>query len=319
VPEVFAHVSERLWLVSIAGGAPAVVKKDLPSPVGILVPAFSPTATHLAYEPLKADKAAGLYIMSTGDGKETLVVPRSEAMTFGAEWSPDGKYVAYYYGKRLTGQEYDILPAEDGPRTVTETIEIASVSGQRVAKFSVQGLKLSEFSWSQDSKSIVFAAVNPKKATDQSEPATLEWKSLYAGDIIGKTQKIADLPALTGYSGMTFPAPGGAAYCLVYWNGGSALYYLAASQPAKLVEPAGAQPKFFWTGRPGSDLGKALVLTIDLADAKRSVVEVFESKATVLASGSDSLMLGPTSGSRFAYIIDDSQKKSLILRVMEVK
>ncbi len=319
-PEIYAHVSDKLWRVSYASGAPTLVKKDLPSPVGVLIPAFAPDGLHLTYQPVRADKTAGRYIVSLADNKEVLVVRRSEALTFGSEWSPDGKYVAYYYAKRLPGkEEFEILPAEDGPLPVTETIEIASASGQRVAKFSVQGLKLSAFSWSQDSKSIVFASVSPKAGSSREQPAGFEWKSVYAGDLTGKSQKIADLPAVKGYNGLTFAAHGGAAYCLIYWNGGSGLYYVAPSRPAAPVEPSGIKAPFYWTGLPGSNLGKALVLTMDLPNASRNVIEVFESKATVLASGNDSIMLGASSGSRFAYVIEDTQKKTLLLRVMEVK
>jgi dipeptidyl aminopeptidase/acylaminoacyl peptidase len=319
INDVYAHVSEKLWRVSLSGVAPVLVKKDLPSPVGILTPAFSPALTHLAYQPLGPGKAPGLYIMSLADGKETLVVPRSEAIAFGTEWSPDGRHVAYYYGRRLAGEDYDILPAEDSPRLVTETIGIASASGQRVAMFSVQGLRLSGFSWAEDSKSIVFAGVSPKKVAAQEHFPTLDWKAVYTGDLAGKVQKIGDLPPLAGYSGVTFSAPGGAAHCLVCWNGGSGLYYLTSSQPAKLVDPVDSKQQFHWTSLPGSDLGRALVLTIDLPDHKRSVIEVFESRGTVLASGSDSLMLGIAPGPRFSYITDDPQKQSLVLRVMEVR
>ena len=319
-PEIFAHVSDKLWRVSSSGGASMLVKKDLPSPVGVMIPAFAPDGLHLTYQPLRADKTAGRYIMSLADNKEVLLVPRSAALTFGTEWSPDGKYVAYYYARRIDKKdEFEIFPAEDGPLPVTETIEIASATGQRVAKLSVHGLKLSAFSWAQDSKSIVFAAVSPKASSGRKEPAGFEWKSVYVGDLTGKSQKIADLPAVSGYNGLTFAAPGGAAYCLVYWNGGSGLYYVAPSRPAAPVEPSGIKAPFYWTGLPGSNLGNALVLTMDLPNASRNVIEVFESKATVLASGSDSIMLGTASGPRFAYVIEDTQKKSLLLRVMEVK
>jgi len=67
----------------------------------------------------------------TTTGAETCLAPRGETMSFAPQWSPDGRYLAYYTATGKKGNtdpynKYDIISGEDAPLPIAAAIQIAS-------------------------------------------------------------------------------------------------------------------------------------------------------------------------------------------------
>ncbi|KUK41307.1 MAG: hypothetical protein XD69_0647 [Clostridia bacterium 62_21] len=203
---VYVQAGDALWRLDITGGHKQLLRDGLPSYDGLFYPRLSPTGDYYVYELWEPDKK-GIYVLCTRDAEEKVLKPNGPTWNFGPRFSADGSRLAYYTAPLRPGSageyagDYDIIPAEDGPASIAEAIEIATPGGEKVARVTVPGAKLANFRWAADGRHLAFVAgkvKNPEGAAAGTELAAMAWHSLWVADADGKLTKVADLTGLEG-------------------------------------------------------------------------------------------------------------------------
>ena len=84
-----------IWVQQVAGGAPIQLTQD---PADDREPTFSPDSFQIAF---RSDRdAGGIYVVPSLGGEARLIVKDGQTPRF----SPDGQWIAYWVGNRVTGE-----------------------------------------------------------------------------------------------------------------------------------------------------------------------------------------------------------------------
>jgi hypothetical protein len=166
IPErgkVYLTMTGAVWAYDLNENRLSQIRVGLPTYDGLFYARISPDGNHFVYELLE-DGKSGVYILEASSGVEKPLLPNGDTMSFIPQWSPDGKYVAAYTVDRKAGEtgtaraDYAFFPGEDGPLTIAPKITVMDTSGNVVCSVSLDGKVLSNFRWSNDSKSLVFVS-----------------------------------------------------------------------------------------------------------------------------------------------------------------
>jgi dipeptidyl aminopeptidase/acylaminoacyl peptidase len=129
----------------------------------------------------------------------------------GAQWSPDGKWVAFVSDRALPDEDAtaDGEPASDA--TKGDRIWVVSVSGGEALPLYTEKLDTHAFAWSPDSASIYFSTAQPqtqdeKDAKDVEWHDVIRWREQNRGDVL---VSVAVAPALA--RALSTPLPDSAA------------------------------------------------------------------------------------------------------------
>ncbi|MGB9867635.1 MAG: hypothetical protein ACPLPR_07030 [Bacillota bacterium] len=160
--KVYFHVPQYIWEFDLEQRTMRQVKGGLPVYDGLFYPRLSPTGEYFAYDIYEEDRA-GVCLLDVATGQEKVLLDVGDSLSFYPSWSPDGKYIACYTVPRKpesntgTWEDYEILPAEDGPQPVAPAITVVDTQGNLVQTITVKGKLLGGFKWAQDSKALGFA------------------------------------------------------------------------------------------------------------------------------------------------------------------
>lgn len=233
--KVYFHVTGATWEFDASHKQMRQIKGELPLYDGFFYPKLSPTGDYYVYELYEKDRS-GIYLLDTKTGEEKALLPTGENLSFYPFWSPDGKYIAVYTVPLKSGQrtgtwnDYDILPAEDGPQPVSPVVTVVDVQGNVVNRFKLDGKLLSGFKWSSDSKTLAFAVGTLKN----EEPPGMTFESLWIASVGSKDDaltKIADVSQLGQQPPLYLfidglDSSGKGVIAEVYRDNGSELYYV---------------------------------------------------------------------------------------------
>ena len=248
---VLVHVGDTLWqcVVTESGASNKIVRSDLPSYDGLFFLSPSPNKSQFVYQ-LFEPKERGIYLLDVATGTDTCLIRAGKTFSFGPLWSPDGQHIAFYTAdaKRdaptpseheILAEQYDIVEGEDAPAPIAATIEVATVTGQKIAQLTVPDKKVGRFTWSSDGKHLAFLDIEDTSATIHDYPGPVfEWQSLYVADLTGNITKVADIPEETlNVTILRVLADG--AYYITYGEKETTLWLAQAGQePKKLELPA---------------------------------------------------------------------------------
>ncbi|HHV58565.1 MAG TPA: hypothetical protein GXX50_12535 [Firmicutes bacterium] len=326
---VFVHADKAIWRVPLDGAQPTALRQNLPSYDGLFYPRLSPAGTHFAYELWEPNKS-GIYVLDTVTEAETCLAPRAETMSFGPQWSPDGRYLAYYTAPTKKGStdpydRYDIIMGEDAPLPIAVQVTIATPDGQKVAELSLPDKKLGYFTWSVDGTHLAFIAgqVQGKSPAESGELPAFQDASLYLADVTGKLTEVGSLGAAPRQI-ITLPAVFAeepAVYLLTAEKDGNALWLArAGKEPLRLTPPG--ETKGYWSGYPWLTVGESLFLTFDAANynpaGSRQMVQVWQDQVLPVVKGELTGFLAGRSGSRLAYLQEDPDGKKGELVIFEL-
>src|SRR3954470_1299403 len=88
-----------------------------------------------------------------------------------ADWSPDGKWIAFISDRKVQSEKSDAGAGDDGP---TSQVYLLSLSGGEAFPITSGDEDVHAFAWSADSSAIFFATTQPL-TKDQKEALKKEW------------------------------------------------------------------------------------------------------------------------------------------------
>lgn len=192
--KIYFHVTQSIWEFDLEQKKMRQVKGNLPSYDGLFYPKPSPNGDYFVYD-IYEDDRAGVCLLDVATGEEKVLLSVGDQLSFYPTWSPDGKYIACYTVPRKPGsntgtwEDYEVLPSEDGPQPVAQTITIVDTQGKVVQSINVQGKLLSNFKWAEDSKGLGFA-VGVRK---EGQVPTILVESLYMATLNDERLDLVEL------------------------------------------------------------------------------------------------------------------------------
>ncbi|NLG87301.1 MAG: hypothetical protein GX489_08815 [Firmicutes bacterium] len=296
---VLVHMGDTLWQVPLSGASTKVVRTDLPRYDGLFFLQPSPEKAKFVYELFEPEKR-GIYLLDVSTGTETCLAKAGDTFSFSPQWSPDGQHIAFYTADtksdapapgehKILAEQYDIVEGEDAPAPIASTIEVVTVTGQKITGLTVPGRKVGRFTWASDGKHLAFLSTEDATAvTHEYLGPVFEWHSLYMADLTGNITKIADIPEGT-LDVTILTVLDNKAYYLTYSEKETALWLAQAGQePKKLELPAGVPVSE--TGTlvplyPQSVLADSLFLTY-ISQNKSYYLQVWQDQVNLLAEDS---------------------------------
>jgi len=161
----------EVWTVDLVAKNQKLVREGLPTYDNMFIGRMSPDGSAYAYQLHEVDGRHGIFLMDAVTGKDSLLAPSGETMGMSPEWSPDGRYLAFYTVPKREGSgdgtwfDYEVYRGDDSPLSIAPVITVVDRSGNVVGRASVEGKVLTNICWSPDSKSLAFVA-GPKPKTD---------------------------------------------------------------------------------------------------------------------------------------------------------
>ncbi|MGQ9712080.1 MAG: hypothetical protein ACUVRC_05355 [Desulfotomaculales bacterium] len=310
---VFVHVTGALWQVDVASGRKRLLKDNLPTYDGLFYPRLSPTGDCYVYELWEAHKT-GIYVLRTSNAEEKVLKPNGATWNFYPQFSADGSRLAYYVAPLQPGRpgryagDYDIVPAEDGPASIAEAIEIATPGGEKVARVAVPGAKLANFRWAADGRYLAFLAgkvKNPEGAAAGTEMPVMAWQSLWVADADGKLTKVADLTGMEGtpwdIQVVNVGPDGKQVYYLVSKDNELSLWLAREGKRPVEVAPGGGPWYYMY---PGAFWGEDIFLSRSV-NGGEEVFRVCGSQATQITADGGSKSFLRVEDGRLVYIRED--------------
>ena len=140
-----------------AAAAPPTLDQSL-SLMSVRNPQISPDGRVVAYERQETDWKENAYptqifVVEASSGR-SVQLTRGKKASSGAQWSPDGRWIAF-----LT--ERDLPPPEPDPKPDARQIWLISPSGGEAWPLTAHAAKIDSFAWSRDGRSIAFTAPAP--------------------------------------------------------------------------------------------------------------------------------------------------------------
>jgi len=152
-----------------AAAAPPTLDESL-SLMSVRNPQISPDGRLVAYERQETDWKENayptqLFVVEVSSGR-TVQLTRGKKAASGAQWSPDGRWIAF-----LT--ERDLGPGpEPDPKPDPRQIWLISPAGGEAWPLTAHGAKIDSFQWSKDGRSIAFAAPAPESKSRKDRKET---------------------------------------------------------------------------------------------------------------------------------------------------
>lgn len=207
--KVFVVVTGTIWSLDLKTNTATALAENLPPHDELFYASLSPDGAHYLYVLHQEDKA-GVFLLDTSTGKEKLVLPRGETVSFYPYWSPDGKYVAVYTAARKPGgtgtdwDSYQVYPGQDSPQPVADKITVFDVKGNLVRQVSLEDKVVGMLRWSRDSKSLAFQSApvpaEPDHGNGNWSVPEVRYDGLWTAGVEASapTSKLADLPVASG-------------------------------------------------------------------------------------------------------------------------
>lgn len=203
--KVFVAVTGTIWCFDLKSNTASPLAGNLPPQDELFYASLSPDGAYYLYV-LHQENKAGVFLLDTSIGKEELVLPRGETISFYPYWSPDSKYVAVYTAARKPGgtgtgwDSYQVYPGQDSPQPVARDITVFDVKGNLVRQVSLEDRVVGMLRWSRDSRSLAFQSapvpVEPNYEDGNWSVPEVRYDSLWTTGVEAGAplSKLADLP-----------------------------------------------------------------------------------------------------------------------------
>jgi dipeptidyl aminopeptidase/acylaminoacyl peptidase len=129
-----------------------------------------------------------LWLWTAATGLRPLTHSGSEE---NAQWSPDGKWIAFVSDRALSGEADDEASAKGGDKDSADRLWLISVSGGEALPLFREKLDVHAYAWSPDGSALYYSVTSP--LTHEQEEAqkakwkdVIRWREQHRGDLLVK-------------------------------------------------------------------------------------------------------------------------------------